>query len=95
MRVSPSLPQRGRQSKGSIPLTPSFLKSIIFNLIKDYRTMGDARAAGAEARCKKEPKRVIDCFYEGFSKAKKRRTTPTRFTWSGWVGFDHRSFSYS
>jgi hypothetical protein len=31
---------------------------------------GDARAAVAEARCKKEPPRAIDCFYERFNKAK-------------------------
>jgi hypothetical protein len=26
-------------------------------------------AAGAEARCKKEPPRAIDCFFEDFNKA--------------------------
>jgi hypothetical protein len=28
MRVTPSLPQRGRQSKGSIPLTPLFISPV-------------------------------------------------------------------
>jgi hypothetical protein len=50
-------------------MTPSFLKSIIFNLIRDYRNRGDARAAVAEARWAKSPKRAIDCFDEGFNKA--------------------------
>jgi len=40
MRVTPSLPQRGRQPKGSIPLTPSaFLplsRRIIVNLLRGY-----------------------------------------------------------
>ena len=56
MRVTPSLPQRGRQPKGSIPLTPSFFKSIIFNVISDYRNMGDAQAAGTEAQRAGAPK---------------------------------------
>ena len=47
-RVTPSLPQRGKQPKGSIPLTPSFF-GVFFNLIRSYRNRGDARAAGAEA----------------------------------------------
>ena len=47
-RITPSLPQRGKQPKGSIPLTPSFL-GVYSNLIWSYRNGGDARAAGAEA----------------------------------------------
>jgi hypothetical protein len=45
MSVTPFLPQRGRQRKGSPPLTPiSKVQSR-----EDYRYTGDARAAGAEA----------------------------------------------
>ena len=47
-RMTPSLPQRGKQPKGGIPLTPSFF-GIYFNLIRGYRNKGDARAAGAES----------------------------------------------
>jgi hypothetical protein len=47
-RMTPTLPQGGKQSKGSIPLTPSFF-GIYFNLVRSYRNRGDARAAGAEA----------------------------------------------
>jgi len=42
-RVTTSLPQRGRQPKGSIPLTPS---SFLINLLTAIATLGDARAAG-------------------------------------------------
>jgi hypothetical protein len=55
MRATPSLPQRGRQHAGSIPLTPSFLKSIFFNLLMSYRNKEDAQVAGAEARWAKSP----------------------------------------
>jgi hypothetical protein len=47
-RMTPTLPQGGKQSKGSNPLTPSFF-GIYFNLVRSYRNKGDARAAGAEA----------------------------------------------
>ena len=55
MRVTPSLPQRGRQPKGSIPLDPHF-RGIFINLLRDYHIFGDALAAGAEARCAGAPK---------------------------------------
>ena len=47
-RMTPYLSQRGKQSRGSIPVTPLFFR-INFNLIRSYRNRGDARAAGAEA----------------------------------------------
>jgi hypothetical protein len=34
--------------------------------------MGDAQAAGAEARYAKNPKRAIDCNYKGFKRAENR-----------------------
>ena len=40
MRVTPSLPQRGRLPKGSIPLTPSYVKFLI-NLLAQ-RGSGEA-----------------------------------------------------
>ncbi len=62
-RVTPSLPQRGRQPKGCIPLTPFRLFSPSFreflaNLLSDYHVMGDAPAAGAEAMIAVAPKSV-------------------------------------
>ena len=48
MSVTPSLPRRGRQPKGSAPLTP--LRNIFANLLSAYRITGDAPATGAEAR---------------------------------------------
>ena len=50
MRVTPSLPQRGRQHAGSIPLTP-FLSGFSINLLVIIALLWDARAAGAEAHC--------------------------------------------
>jgi hypothetical protein len=58
MSVTPSLPQRGRQRKGSIPSTPPIFQKFI-NLLRDYRNMGDARAAGAEASDAEAPKSII------------------------------------
>jgi hypothetical protein len=46
----PLSPHRGRQPKGSIPLIPLHFWNIIFNRIRGYRNIGDARAAGVEAR---------------------------------------------
>jgi hypothetical protein len=55
MRVTPSLPHRGRHPKGSIPLPPLLLRFFI-NLLMIIALLGDARAAGAEARGAKSPK---------------------------------------
>jgi len=46
--MTPSLPQREKQPKEGIPMTPSFFR-IYFNLIRSYRNREDARAAGTEA----------------------------------------------
>jgi hypothetical protein len=48
--MTPSLPQRGRQHAGSIPLTP-FLSGFSINLLVIIALLWDARAAGAEAHC--------------------------------------------
>jgi hypothetical protein len=45
MSVTPSLLQRGRQTKGSIPLPP-LLSEIIFNLPGGYRNRGDDESGG-------------------------------------------------
>ena len=55
MRVTPSLPQRGRQRKGSLPLTP-FFGGIFTNLLGAYPCVGDARAVGVEASDAVAPK---------------------------------------
>jgi hypothetical protein len=69
MRVTPSLPYRRRKPKGNIPLDPSFFGVIFSTFSGVIAILGDARAAGGEARCKKEPPGAIDCCYEGFNKA--------------------------
>ena len=55
MRVTPSLPQRGRQRKGSLRMTPCF-GGIFTNLLWVYPCVGDARAVGAEASDAVAPK---------------------------------------
>jgi hypothetical protein len=68
MRVTPSLPRRGRQHAGSIPLPP-LLSEIIFNLLRSYRNRGDDESGGGGSTTGKEPKRAVDCFYAGFNRA--------------------------
>ena len=74
MSLTPSLPQRWRQPKGSIPLTPihfltvfSSVEKLTFlwffaNLLSGYRIMGDTLAAGAEAKVAVAPKSVRNKF---------------------------------
>ena len=52
-----SLLQKGKQHTGSIPLTPSFLE-VFINILRAIALLGDARAAGAEARCAGAPKSI-------------------------------------
>jgi hypothetical protein len=52
---NPLSPPKGEAVQGEHPLDPLFFRSIIFNLIRGYRNMGDAQVAGAEARCLKSP----------------------------------------
>ena len=78
MRVTPSLPQWGRQHAGSIPLTPSF-SEYFFNLISGYRNRGMPERRGRK-HCVLEPPRAIDCFYEGFNKAVYNRKDIDRYT---------------
>ena len=49
MRVTPSLPPEGEAVQGEYPLDPLCFRSVIFNLLRGYRKMGDARVKGAEA----------------------------------------------
>jgi len=58
MRVTPSLPQRGRQHAGNIPLPP-LLSGFFINLLK--LSHYDARAAGADARYTGAPR--SDCLF--------------------------------
>ena len=53
MRVTPSLPQRGRQREGVRPLDP---RGIFTTLLRAYPDVEDARAAGAEASDAAAPK---------------------------------------
>jgi hypothetical protein len=52
----PLSPPEGEAACGEHPLAPFFIRRIIFNLLGGYRNMGDAWAAGAEARCAGAPK---------------------------------------
>ena len=67
MRVTPSLPQRGRQPKGGIPLTPIFQGNIV-NLNKDYHNRGMPEHLSGKS-IRKEPPIAIYCFYAGLNKA--------------------------
>jgi hypothetical protein len=53
MRVTPSLPQRGKQREGEHPFDP---RGIFTNLLWVYPCVGDAQAAGAEASDAVAPK---------------------------------------
>jgi hypothetical protein len=66
-RMTPSLPQRGKQPMGSIPLTPSFF-GICFNLIRSYRNRGFPERRGWKHE-KLGPPRAIVCFHEDFNRA--------------------------
>jgi hypothetical protein len=59
--MTPSLPQRGKQPKGSIPLTPSFF-GVYFNLIRNYRNRGMPKRRGKKHE-KLEPPRAIVYFF--------------------------------
>ncbi len=49
MRVTPS-PPKGEATQGEHPLDPRS-RGIFINSVRGYRILGDALAAGAEARC--------------------------------------------
>jgi len=65
MRVTPSLPQRGRQPKGSIPLTPIHLsllsREFLVNLQRAMAFFMDAKA-GVEAKATAAQKSVRTIF---------------------------------
>ena len=65
MNVTTSLPQKGRQPNGCIPLTPPVCNLV--NLMRGNRNMGDDQAAGAEVRLK-APKSAMIYFYKVFSR---------------------------
>jgi hypothetical protein len=56
----PLSPPEGEAAQGKHPLAPFFVK-VFHQPSDDYRNMGDARAAGAEARCAGAPK--SDCVF--------------------------------
>jgi hypothetical protein len=66
-RVTPSLPQRGGRHAGSIPLPPLLLRFFI-NLLMIIALLGDARAAGAEARCAKNPQERLLLSLQDFNR---------------------------
>ena len=68
MRVTPSLPQWGRQPKGGIPLTPPFF-GVFYQHSEGFALFGDARAAGAEAQCTKSPHEGLLVSLQNFYRA--------------------------
>ena len=64
----PLLPQWGKQSKGTIPLTASF-SGVLFSIIRWYRNREAARSGGRERTMGKESPRTIDCVTESFNNA--------------------------
>ena len=75
--MTPSLPQRGKQPKGGIPLTPSFF-GIYFNHIIVIAIRGLPERRGRKHE-KLEPPRAIVCFYEDFNRAKIQKSFRTGF----------------
>jgi hypothetical protein len=67
MRVTPSLPQRGRQHAGSILLPP--LLSEIFSTLSGIIAIGRMPERRGWKHDVLEPPRAVDCFYEDFNKA--------------------------
>jgi len=68
--MTPSLPQRGKQPKGSIPLTPLFFLGYI-SILSGVIAIGGMPGRRGRKHEKLEPPRAIVCFYEDFYKAKK------------------------
>jgi len=68
MRVTPYLPQRGRQPKESIPLTPSFF-GVLFSTLSGVIAIGGMPKRRGRKHDGLEPPGAIDCFYEGLNKA--------------------------
>ncbi len=55
MRVNPSLPHEGEATQGEHPPDPH-VRGIFINLLRGCHILGDALAAGAEARCAGAPR---------------------------------------
>ncbi len=52
---NPLSPPKGEATHGEHPLDPH-VRGIFINLLRDYHILGDALAAGAEARCAGAPR---------------------------------------
>ena len=63
-RVTPSLPQRGRQHTGSIPLPP-LLSGFFINLLMIIAISGDDESGGGGSMMCEEPPRATSCFSPG------------------------------
>jgi hypothetical protein len=80
--VTPTLPKRGRQPKGSIPLPP-LLPGFFINLLMIIAILGDARAAGAEARCAKNPQERLLVSLQDFNRAPITAIFAKKLPWEG------------
>ena len=81
MNVTPSLPQRGRQRKGSVPLTPLFSR-IFTNLQRVYPCVGGRPSGGGGSiRCCSPQERSISKTYNFYrpEKANHRKNLKTGF----------------
>jgi hypothetical protein len=68
MRVTPSLPHRGRQHAGSIPLTPSFF-GVLFSTFSGVIAIWGMPERREGKHDREETPRAIDCVEEVFNKA--------------------------
>jgi len=70
MRVTPSLPQRGRQARRGIS-SPLFIR-VFHRYSEAIALFGDARSVGAEAQYAKSPQERLPVSLQGFNKVKNR-----------------------
>jgi hypothetical protein len=69
MRVTPTLPQRGRQPKGGIPLTPSFFGGLFSTFLGIIAIGGMPERRGLKHDVLESP-RAIDYFFLGFQQSR-------------------------
>ena len=69
MRVTPSLPPKGEAACGEHPLDPSFF-GVLFSTFSGVIAIWGMPKRRGRKHGVLEPPRAIDCFYEGFNRAK-------------------------
>jgi hypothetical protein len=71
-KITPALPQRGKQPKGSIPLIPSFAGYI--STLSGVIVTGGMPERRGQKHEKLETPGAIVCFYENINRAKKQES---------------------